>query len=134
MKPRILFVCVENSCRSQMAEGFARKHGGGLIEPYSAGSKPSGKINETAVALMKEAGINLYVQKSKGLKDLPSVPWDYVITMGCGDACPYVASRLREDWGIPDPKNLPINEFREIRDLIEVKVKALIQHAIKPAN
>ena len=128
MIPKVLFVCVENSCRSQIAEGFARTLGKGVIESWSAGSKPSGKINPTGIELMKEKGIDLGVQLSKGLADLPKVKWDYVITMGCGDACPFVPSTLKEDWGIPDPKNLPLDEFRKIRDQIENKVNALINH------
>src|SRR3954463_15619096 len=106
MKPKVLFVCIENSCRSQIAEGYARKWGGDLIEPWSAGSKASGKINPTAIELMKEAGVDLNRQSSKSLSDLPKTSWDYVITMGCGDACPFVPSQKKEDWGIPDPKHL----------------------------
>lgn len=126
MKAKVLFVCVENSCRSQIAEGFARKWGGDVLEAFSAGSRPSGRINEAAVAVMKEAGVDLALQSSKGLKDVPSEGWDYVITMGCGDACPFVAASRRTDWAIPDPKHLPLPRFREVRDLIEEKVKALV--------
>lgn len=131
MKPRVLFVCVENSCRSQMAEGFARHWGKDVIEAWSAGSKPSGKVNQTGIAVMKEKGIDLSSHISKGLTDIPKVQWDYVITMGCGDACPFVPSRRTEDWGIPDPKHLPLDEFRKVRDLVETKVKALIDEAGK---
>lgn len=131
MIPKVLFVCVENSCRSQIAEGFGRTLGKGVIESWSAGSKPSGKINPTAIELMKEKGIDLNVQLSKGLTDLPKVKWDYVITMGCGDACPFVPSTLKEDWGIPDPKHLPLDQFRKVRDQIENKVKDLIAHVQK---
>lgn len=109
-----------------MAEGFARQLGASVMEAWSAGSKPSGKVNETGVALMKEKGIDLGPHTSKGLGDLPAVTWDYVITMGCGDACPFVPSRRTEDWGIPDPKHLPLEDFRKIRDLIETRVKGLI--------
>jgi len=126
MKAKVLFVCVENSCRSQIAEGLARKWGGDVLEASSAGSRPSGRINATAVAVMKEVGVDLGLQSSKGLADVPSEGWDYVITMGCGDACPFVAARRRTDWGIPDPKNLPLPEFRGVRELIEEKVKALV--------
>jgi arsenate reductase (thioredoxin) len=128
MIPNVLFVCIENSCRSQLAEGFARKHGKGIINAWSAGSRPSGKINPTAIELMKEKGIDLERQLSKGLTDLPTIKWDVVITMGCGDACPFVPSLLKEDWGLPDPKNLPLDEFRKVRDHIENKVKDLIAH------
>lgn len=129
MKPRILFVCVENSCRSQIAEGFAKKIGEGIVDAWSAGSKPSNKVNPTAVQVMKEVGIDLSAHQSKGLTHLPNQKWDYVITMGCGDACPFVSSKRTEDWGIPDPKHLPLDEFRKIRDLIQEKVKGLLNEA-----
>jgi len=126
MKARVLFVCVENSCRSQIAEGFARKLGKNVLEVWSAGSKPSGKMNETAVQVMKEKDIDMTYHISKGLDDLPKVKWDYVITMGCGDACPFVPSKAKEDWALPDPKHLPPDEFREVRDEIESRVKDLV--------
>lgn len=126
MKPRVLFVCVENSCRSQMAEGFARLHAGGAVEAFSAGSRPSGKVNETAVAVMKEKGVDLSVQRSKGLSELPPGRFDAVVTMGCGDACPHVPAARRLDWALPDPKSLPPAEFRRVRDEIEAKVKGLL--------
>ena len=97
MQAKILFVCIENSCRSQMAEGFARKIGKEVLEVWSAGSKRSVKVNEAAVQAMKEKEIDLTYHKSKGLDDLPKVKWDYVITMGCGDACPFVPSKAKED-------------------------------------
>lgn len=127
MKPKVLFVCIENSCRSQMAEGFAKKHGAGRAEVYSAGSKPSGKVNPRAIQFMKEKGIDLNVQQSIGLSDLPPVKWDYVFTMGCGDACPIVPSTLREDWDLEDPKNLSDDGFRKVRDDIEVRVLKFIK-------
>jgi protein-tyrosine-phosphatase len=124
---KILFVCVENSCRSQMAEGFARKLGAGVIEAESAGSKPSGKVNPLAVEFMRERGIDLSVHKSKGLDQVAVDGWDYVVTMGCGDACPFVRSKSREDWSLPDPKKLSPDEFRKVRDRIEAKVAALLE-------
>lgn len=127
MKTKVLFVCVENSCRSQMAEGFARKWGADLLEAHSAGSKPSGRINPTAVEVMKERGIDLARHSSKALTDLPPIQWDYVITMGCGDACPFVPSRARRDWAVPDPKHMPLAEFRGVRDRIESQVRELIE-------
>jgi arsenate reductase len=126
MKPRLLFVCVENSCRSQMAEGFARLHGAGKVEAFSAGSRPSGKVNETAAVLMKEKGVDLGLQRSKGLNDLPPGKWEAVVTMGCGDACPSLPAVRRLDWALPDPKHLPLDEFRKVRDEIEARVKSLI--------
>ncbi|HET7904268.1 MAG TPA: arsenate reductase ArsC [Candidatus Eisenbacteria bacterium] len=124
---RVLFVCVENSCRSQMAEGFARAIGGDRVAAQSAGSRPSGVVNERAIAFMREKGIDLAAQASKGLDDLPAgVTWDAVVTMGCGDACPTLPARLRLDWELPDPKHLPDDEFRAVRDEIEARVRALL--------
>jgi arsenate reductase len=120
---RFLFVCVENSCRSQMAEAFARIHGGEDIEAYSAGSRPSGIVNPKAVESMKELGYDLSTHESKSLDDLPDLQWDFVATMGCGDECPYIRAKQREDWQIPDPKDMQIEEFRGVRDLIEERVK-----------
>ncbi|PIR19572.1 MAG: low molecular weight phosphatase family protein [Elusimicrobia bacterium CG11_big_fil_rev_8_21_14_0_20_64_6] len=128
--PTVLFVCIENSCRSQMAEAFARRHGSGRVAAWSAGSSPSGKVNETAVALMEEIGVDMASHRSKGLGDLPDQKWDYVITMGCGDACPFVASRAKEDWAIPDPKHMSPEDFRKVRSLVETKVKELVARAV----
>ena len=123
---RILFVCVENSCRSQMAEGFARMHGEGLVEAYSAGSRPSGVVNPKAIASMKEIGYDLSLHNSTGLDEIPKVEYDYTITMGCGDECPMVRAGNREDWGIADPKNMEPEEFARVRDIIEERVKELL--------
>ncbi|MBI5247444.1 MAG: arsenate reductase ArsC [Elusimicrobia bacterium] len=123
---RVLFVCVENSCRSQMAEGFARLHGAGKVEAHSAGSKPSGKINATAIEVMREKKVDLMEQQSKGLDALPSGKWAAVVTMGCGDACPSLPAERRLDWALPDPKRMPLDEFRKVRDDIEARVKALL--------
>ena len=123
---RILFVCVENSCRSQMAEGFARMHGEGMVEAYSAGSRPSGEVNPKAIASMKEIGYDLLLHKSTGLDEIPKVEYDYTITMGCGDECPTVRAGNREDWGITDPKNMEPEEFARARDIIESRVKDLL--------
>jgi len=120
---RILFVCVENSNRSQMAEAFARMHGGSDVEVYSAGSQPSGIINPKAIAAMSTLGYDLTSHLSKSLTEIPDVEFDFVATMGCGDACPMVRARRREDWSIPDPKDLSPEEFRYVRDLIEHHVR-----------
>jgi arsenate reductase len=127
IRKRILFVCVENSNRSQMAEAFARIHGGERIEAYSAGSRPSGSINPKAIAAMREIGYDLSSHQSKSLSAIPEIEYDFVATMGCGDQCPYVRAREREDWDIPDPKNMPPEEFPKVCDLIEAKVKAVIE-------
>ncbi|MEK7233690.1 MAG: arsenate reductase ArsC [Elusimicrobiota bacterium] len=129
--PTVLFVCIENSCRSQMAEGFARRHGAGKVAAWSAGSTPSGKVDETAVALMEEKGVDMSAHRSKGLRELPDQKWDFVIIMGCADGCPFVPSRGKEDWAIPDPKHLSPDDFRAVRDLVESKVKDLIARAVQ---
>ncbi len=123
---RVVFVCVENSNRSQMAEAFARMHGGDKVEAHSSGSRPSGRVNPRAIEFMKEVGYDLSVHGSKPLTEIPQVEYDAAITMGCGDECPMVRTRFRDDWGIPDPKELPADEFRAVRDLIERKVKELL--------
>lgn len=123
---RILFVCVENSNRSQMAEAFARMHGGGTVEAFSAGSRPSGHVNPRAIEFMAERGYDLKTHVSKSLDDIPAVKFAAAVTMGCGDACPLVQATHRLDWNIPDPKELPADEFRAVRDLIERKVQALL--------
>ena len=123
---RVLFVCVENSNRSQMAEAFARMHGGDVTEAYSAGSKPSGKINPKAVVAMAERGYDLSQHASLSLGEIPDIEYDFVATMGCGDACPFVRSRRRVDWAIPDPRDMDEVRFREVRDLIESKVLELL--------
>jgi protein-tyrosine-phosphatase len=123
---RVLFVCVENSNRSQMAEAFARMHGGGRVEAHSAGSRPSGRVNPRAVEFMRERGYDLTAHTSKSLTEIPAGDYDVAVTMGCGDECPLVRAARREDWGIPDPKEMPPEEFRAVRDLIEFKVKELL--------
>jgi arsenate reductase len=123
---RVLFVCIENSCRSQIAEAFAKIHGMGKIEAFSSGSKPSGKVNPRAIEFMAELGYDLSKHGSKSLTEIPQVEYDWAITMGCGDECPLVRAKNRADWGIPDPKHLPPEEFRKVRSLIEEKVKTLI--------
>ncbi len=127
MTKRVLFVCVENSNRSQMAEAFARMHGGAAVEAYSAGSRPSGRVNPRAVEFMAERGYDLTAHHSKALADLPSVEFDAAIGMGCGDeGCALVKAKRHEEWGIPDPKNMSPDEYRQVRDLIEAKVKELL--------
>lgn len=132
MKPPLLllFVCVENSCRSQMAEGFARAAAGDRVEVWSAGSRPSGRVDVRAIAFMGEKGVDLSSHASKGLDDLPGdVTWDFVVTMGCGDACPHLPARRRIDRDLPDPKELDDEGFRGVRDAIAVQVKTLIDEA-----
>lgn len=127
MKKKILFVCIENSNRSQMAQAFATIHGGPQIEAYSAGSKPSGKVNPKAIASMKELGYDLSAHSSKSLEEVKvHAPFDAVVTMGCGDACPWMPAKQFIDWQISDPREMNEIEFRKVRDLIEEKVKDLL--------
>ena len=121
---KVVFVCVENSNRSQMAEAFAKMEGG--VEAFSAGSRPSGKVNPKAIEAMKELRYDLSVHQSKSLDDLPDVSFDAAVTMGCGDECPNVRAARRMDWQIPDPKNMPPEEFRKVRDTIREKVHQLL--------
>jgi protein-tyrosine-phosphatase len=126
-KKKVLFVCIENSNRSQMAQAFAKINGGNKLEAYSAGSKPSGKINPKAIAAMKELGYDLSAHASKSLQEVEQyAPFDAVITMGCGDACPWMPAKKFIDWQIPDPRNMNEDDFRKVRNLVEEKVKDLI--------
>lgn len=124
----VLFVCVENSNRSQMAQAFAKLHGKDKFVAHSAGSRPSGRVNPKAIESMREIGYDLSRHDSKSLDDIPDITYDAVVSMGCGDeGCPLVKARYREDWQIPDPKNMSPEEFRKVRGLIEAKVKALLE-------
>jgi len=131
----LLFVCVENSCRSQIAEGWARtlgeKHG---LRAWSAGSNPSGRVNPDAVATMQEAGIDIAAQTSKGMDDIPeNIEFEAVVTMGCGDRCPVVGAKRVKDWPIPDPKNQSALFFGEVRDEIQRRVQRLIDEVCNGA-
>ena len=128
MKKKLLFVCVENSNRSQMSQAFAKMLGGENIEAHSAGSKPSGIVNPKAIAAMKELGYDLNKHESKSLKDVEQfAPFDAVVTMGCGDACPWMPAKKFIDWEIPDPQKMEPTEFNKVRELIRDKVKELLQ-------
>ncbi len=130
MKPKVAFVCVGNSCRSQMAEGFARYYGKDLIEVFSAGTEIADKVNPLAIEVMKEKGIDISTQFPKTIFDIPKEV-DYLITMGCGVECPNLPCKHKEDWGLSDPAGKPIEEFRKIRDEIENKVLDLIERVKK---
>ena len=128
MKKKVLFVCIENSNRSQMSQAFANIHGKGNVEAFSAGSKPSGLVNPKAIAAMKELGYDLSTHDSKSLSEVQQyAPFDAVVTMGCGDACPWMPAKQFIDWEIPDPKHMQPAEFNKVRDLIEEKVKHLLE-------
>lgn len=122
---RVLFVCVENANRSQMAEAFAHIHGGDTVEALSAGSRPSGVINPKAIRFMSELGYDLSGHDSKTLDQIEG-EFDAVITMGCGDNCPWVPAKRREDWALPDPKHMEDDAYRTVRDEISARVKQLL--------
>lgn len=128
MLMKLLFVCVENSNRSQMSQAFATIYGKEKVQAFSAGSKPSGIINPKAIAAMQELGYDLSTHKSKSLQEVKAfAPFDVVVTMGCGDACPWMPAKEFLDWQIPDPKHMEPKEFNEVRDFIAGKVKTLLQ-------
>lgn len=129
---RVIFLCTENSNRSQMAEAFTHMHGGGILKPYSAGSKASGSVNPKAVASMAEKGYDLSRHESKSTTEVPAGPYDFVITMGCGDQCPWIEGDRREDWGLDDPKHMPPELYAEVRDEIEQRVQDLVRRASAP--
>ena len=126
-KKKILFVCIENSNRSQMSQAFAKMLGDDKVEAFSAGSSPSGKINPKAIDSMKELGYDLLTHHSKSLEEVKQfAPFDAVVTMGCGDACPWMPAKKFIDWDIQDPKNMNEDDFRKVRDGIKEKVKILL--------
>lgn len=126
MKKKVSFVCVHNSCRSQMAEGWAKKLGSDVLEAYSAGTENYPEVKPLAVQVMEEAGVNMSSHHPKLLSDIPA-SLDIVITMGCNVECPFVPCSHKEDWGLTDPSGGPIEDFRKTRDIIEEKVKDLIK-------
>jgi len=110
-----------------MAEAFARMHGAGAVEAYSAGSRPSGVVNPKAIEALRERGYDLARHGSKSLEEVPQGEYAAAITMGCGDACPMVRAAIREDWQLPDPREMGPDEFRKVRDEIEARVLALLE-------
>ena len=125
-KPSALFVCVHNAGRSQMAAGFLRTLSGGAVEVRSAGSMPAEMINPTAVEAMLEKGIDIRDQKPKVLSNDAVEASDAVITMGCGDVCPYYPGKSYQDWELDDPAGQGIEAVRPIRDEIERRVRGLL--------
>ncbi|NJD75683.1 MAG: arsenate reductase ArsC [Candidatus Methanoperedens sp.] len=123
---KVLFVCVENACRSQMAEAFFNKYAKNTIA-YSAGSAPAENIDPKTVELMKEKGIDLTNKKTTNFNSLPIENFDFIITMGCRDVCPITPKEKTIKWDIECPKGLPTQKYRDVRDLIETKVKRLIK-------
>ena len=128
MKKKLLFVCIENSNRSQMSQAFATILGGNTVEAYSAGSRPSGIVNPKAIAAMKELGYDLSKHDSKSLEEVKVfAPFDVVVTMGCGDACPWMPAKRFVDWQIPDPKHMEPAEFNKVRDFSRDQVVGLLK-------
>ena len=126
MKLKIAFICVHNSCRSQMAEGYAQELGSELWSAYSAGTEKYHQVKPLAVQVMQEVGIDISQQTPKLLQEIPQ-NIDIVITMGCNVSCPAFPSRYREDWGLADPSGQSIEEFRKTRDLIKQKMQDLFE-------
>ncbi|QNO14622.1 arsenate reductase ArsC [Alkalicella caledoniensis] len=126
MKKKVAFICVHNSCRSQMAEGWAKKLGVDILEAYSAGTEDYPEVKPLAVEVMEEVGINMSDHRPKLLADIPEKV-DIVITMGCNVDCPFLPCNHREDWGLTDPSGGPVEGFRETRGIIKEKVEDLIK-------
>ncbi|SMP41658.1 arsenate reductase ArsC [Anoxynatronum buryatiense] len=126
MKKTVAFVCIHNSCRSQMAEAWAKHLGKDILEVYSAGTESYHEVKPGAVEVMKEVGIDMSDHYPKLLSDIPEEV-DILITMGCGVVCPYWPNQHQEDWGLEDPSGGPIEGFRTTRDLIKEKVEDLVQ-------
>lgn len=123
----VLFVCVENCNRSQMAEAFARMFGSGRVEVYSAGIHPAVVVHPKAVEAMRELGYDLTSHEPKAFASLPDEEFDVAVTMGCEEQSLPIRSKVREDWNVPCPKQMPPEEFRAVRDLIGEKVKVLLE-------
>ena len=124
--PGILFLCVHNAGRSQMAAGFARRAGAGRVEVFSGGSEPAGAVNPAAVEVMAEVGIDIAGFVPQKFTDDLLARVDVVVTMGCGDTCPFVPGKRYVDWPLDDPKGRPVDEVRRIRDEIRALVDDLV--------
>ncbi|MEO0233487.1 MAG: arsenate reductase ArsC [candidate division WOR-3 bacterium] len=125
-KLKVLFACVENSFRSQIAEGVAKKFFSDYIEAYSAGSRPVEKINLNAKIVLEEIGIDTTDLKPKGFFDLPDIEFDYLVTMGCKEVCPIFPSKKSLNWELEDIKNHPIEKIREMREFIKSKIQEIV--------
>ncbi|HEX9815745.1 MAG TPA: arsenate reductase ArsC [Candidatus Thermoplasmatota archaeon] len=132
-RPRILFACIGNSARSQMAEGFCNAFAGDGVECRSGGSKPLGYVLPEAIQVMREKNIDISQNPSRGFDEAWVAGCDRIITMGCGDdACPAFIGKRIEDWDLPDPKGKPVAEFQTVRDDIEGRVRALLRELNVP--
>jgi len=130
-KPTVIFVCVHNAGRSQMAAGFMRQLAGDKVEVLSAGSEPKDSINPVAVQAMAEVGIDIANQQPKILTPEAVMESDAVITMGCGDACPFYPGKRYEDWVLQDPAGQDLDFVRNVRDEIKARVEALLAELLK---
>ena len=130
--PTVLFVCVHNAGRSQMAAGFLQQIAGDRIHVLSAGSEPADRVNPVAVEAMAEKGIDISFREPELLRDSAVQEADVVITMGCGDACPFYPGKRYEDWELDDPAGLPLERVQPIRDAIEQRVRRLIGEVLAP--
>lgn len=130
MRKKVAFVCVHNSCRSQMAEGWAKKLGSHVLEVYSAGTEEYPEVKPDAVKVMEEAGVDMSEHRPKLLSEIPEEV-DILVTMGCNVVCPYWPNQHQEDWGLDDPSGGPLEDFRNTRDLIKEKVEELIERVEK---
>lgn len=126
MKKKVAFICVHNSCRSQMAEGWAKKLGSDVLEVYSAGTENYPEVKPLAVQVMEEVGIDMSDHYPKLLSNIPEEV-DILITMGCNVVCPFVPNSHSEDWGLTDPSGGSIEDYRETRDIIKEKVEDLVK-------
>lgn len=129
-KPGVLFVCVHNAGRSQMAAGWLRHLAGDRVEIFSAGSEPAEQVNPVAVEAMREVGVDISTETPKILTTDSVEHADVVITMGCGDTCPYVLGKRYEDWQLTDPAGQPLEVVREVRDDIKHRVVALVDQLL----
>ncbi|MBM9465399.1 arsenate reductase ArsC [Aeromicrobium sp. YIM 150415] len=130
-QPTVLFVCVHNAGRSQMTAGFLRHLAGDTVTVLSAGSAPADQLNPVAVEAMAELGIDITANQPQLLSDTAVQAADVVITMGCGDACPYFPGRRYEDWELDDPAGQPIEAVRRIRDAIKAKIEHLVRELVE---
>lgn len=130
---KLLFLCIENANRTQMAEAFARIYGGDHVEVYSAGINPVEKVNPMAVEAMKECGYDISGQVPTLINELPDLEFDYVVSMGTRDEYTSIPAKKRLEWDLPNPKDLDLKEYRKVRDLIASNVKILV-NKLEPAQ
>jgi protein-tyrosine-phosphatase len=126
----VLFVCRDNAYQSQIAEAFARIHGDHHLQVYSAGPRPSGRVHPLAIQSMIEKGYDLDGHRTKPIDELPELQFDYLVSMGCGESCSQIQAQRREDWLLPQPSELPGEDFNRLRDEIELRVFGLLNRLL----